>query len=485
MSIESEHSDKRRREIHDVVLSHPAFSFLKDPKDLDKFSLHESLYGDLTLRAVRDLEPDSILFRIPFNCTLTYDVVTNTKLSQLVTDSGVTCSPEVLVWLNMICWCRIDYEDNASKYLRALAEIPPNVSSWPSHLQDLLVGTNLYSVLDVSGKNDNTLGNVQVIQKVLSIVDKIRQFLIANEMKYEHNNGDDDGDRSQSIRSLFLPEVSSIFTSKSIAWARGHFVSRRFPELKASSKSNIHTQQQYTIGYGDALSCFIPILDLMNHNQDISSTCTVALEGTDMVVVRIGTKGVKGGDELFYKYGNLSNESLLHGYGFCLEDNDQDAISFRICKQQQSIDDDNNDNKKDTADGGEQLFLKKGGLSVVSKEFWKAIAGNDGGTNGDQLEIGLGDLKMLKEYVDRQLKDLLLAPGWCDYTIGETSTIREDITGKDNDVAGTILLDKVRKNFIQTYIKGQKEILQQLQDDLVKMLQQCSDLDDVKEDEYK
>mmetsp|Transcript_8459 Transcript_8459/g.9389 ORF Transcript_8459/g.9389 Transcript_8459/m.9389 type:complete len:480 (+) Transcript_8459:29-1468(+) len=478
MTILQEHLDKRRRPIPDVVLSHPTFSFLKDPKDLEKFSLHESFYGDLTLRALIDLEPDSILFRIPFNCTLTYDEVTNTKLSQLVVDSGVTCSPEVLVWLNMICWCKIDYENNViATYLRSLAEIPPNVSSWPSHLQDLLVGTNLYSVLDVSGENDNTLGNVQVIQKVLCTVEKIRQFLIANEMKYKHNNGEDDGDSSKSIRNLFIPEVSSIFTLKSIAWARGHFVSRRFPELKTSSKSNIHTQQQYTIGYGDALSCFIPILDLMNHNQDISSTCTVALEGTDMVVVRIGTKGVKGGDELFYKYGNLSNESLLHGYGFCLEDNDQDAISFRICKQQQSIDDNNNNNKNNnTADGGEQFFLKRGGLSEVSKEFWEAIAVDDGGTNGDQLEIGFGDLKMLKEYVDKKLKDLLLAPGWCDYNTGETTTIREDI-------AGTILLDEVRKKFIQTYLKGQKEILQQLQDDLFKMLLQCSDLDDVKEDE--
>jgi hypothetical protein len=509
MSSSIQEANQRRR------FTHPTFSFVKDPKDLENLSLHESPYGDLTLRAARDLEPNSILFTLPFDSVLTYDVVRNTKLSRLIMDTaGVCCSPEILVWLNMVCWYKTDYDvDNiySSKHLRALSKEPPNVSSWPSYLQDLLIGTNIYSVLDDSGKNDNTLGNVHVIQKALSIVEEVRQFiLLANANNSSNNNNDDDDDSSKAIHKIFIPEGTSIFNKTSIGWARGHFVSRRFPELKPSKFIKDLTQQnQHTIGYGDRLSCFIPLLDLMNHNPEISSTCTVSLEGTDTVVIRIGTKGVKSGDELIYRYGNLSNETLLQGYGFCLGDNGQDAISFRIRKHQQQKQHENianSDTAISTTDNdGEIFFLKKGGVSGIPKEFWEAIAGknygNGDGTNdndndndndngdgdGDddqQLEIGLGDLQKLKEYVDGKLKDLFSAPGWLydqkkeEILVGKTPKDDDD---NGNNKAAAIHLDRVRKQFIQFYLKGQKEVLEKLHDDLVEMLQQCSDLEDVEE----
>ncbi|MGK3734966.1 MAG: hypothetical protein ACI8RD_010033 [Bacillariaceae sp.] len=502
MSSSTQEANQRHR------LTHPTFSFVKDPKDLENLSLHESPYGDLTLRAARDLEPNSILFTLPFDSVLTYDVVRNTKLSHLIMDTaGVCCSPEILGWLNIVCWYKADNydEDNiySSKHLRALSKEPPNVSSWPSYLQDLLIGTNIYSVLDVSGKNDNTLGNVHVIQKALSIVEEVRQFiLLANA---SDNNNDDDDDDSKAIHSFFIPEETSIFNKSSIGWARGHFVSRRFPELKPSKFiKEIRTQQQnqHTIGYGDRLSCFIPLLDLMNHNPEMSSTCTVSLEGTDTVVIRIGRKGVKSGDELIYRYGNLSNETLLQGYGFCLEDNDQDDISFRIRKhhhqqRHENITNNNNDTAISTTDNdGEIFFLKKGGVSGIPKEFWEAIAGNnssDGDGDGDdddqQLEIGLGDLQKLKEYVDGKLKDLLSAPGWLydqnkeEAVVGATpeDNDNDDNENDNNNKAAAIHLDRVRKQFIQFYLKGQKEVLEKLHDDLVEMLQQCSDLEDVEE----
>ena len=500
-SIQEANQPRRR-------LTHPTFSFVKDPKDLENLSLHESPYGDLTLRAARDLEPNSILFTLPFDSVLTYDVVRNTKLSRLIMDTaGVCCSPEILVWLNMVCWYKTDYDaDNiySSKHLRALSKEPPNVSSWPSYLQDLLIGTNIYSVLDVSGKNDNTLGNVHVILKALSIVEEVRQFILLtnanNSNNNNNNNDDDDDDDSKAIHNFFIPEGTSIFNKESIGWARGHFVSRRFPELKPSKFIKDLTQQnQHTIGYGDRLSCFIPLLDLMNHNPEMSSTCTVSLEDTDTVVIRIGTKGVKSGEELIYRYGNLSNETLLQGYGFCLEDNGQDAISFRIRKHQQQQHENiaDSDTAISTTDNdGEVFFLKKGGVSGIPKEFWEAIAGNNNnnsesdGTNDNgegeddqQLEIGLGDLQKLKEYVDGKLKDLFSAPGWLYDQKKEVGMTSEDDADNDNDKAAAIHYDRVRKKFIQFYLKGQKEVLEKLHDDLVEMLQQCSELEDVEEQE--
>jgi hypothetical protein len=242
----------------------------------------------------------------------------------------------------------------------------------------------------------------------------------------------------------------------------------------------------------------------MNHNPEMSSTCTVSLEGTDTVVIRIGRKGVKSGDELIYRYGNLSNETLLQGYGFCLEDNDQDDISFRIRKhhhqqRHENITNNNNDTAISTTDNdGEIFFLKKGGVSGIPKEFWEAIAGNnssdgDGDGDGDdddqQLEIGLGDLQKLKEYVDGKLKDLLSAPGWLydqnkeEAVVGATpeDNYNDDNENDNNNKAAAIHLDRVRKQFIQFYLKGQKEVLEKLHDDLVEMLQQCSDLEDVEE----
>ena len=510
-------------------------------------------------------------------------------------------TPEILMWLNMIYWCddnsgdgdddgtfssssssrrrrkkqKSDVEDKGkndadnddntmidandiagrriSRHLRSLTEFPPNVSSWPDHLQKLLMGTNIYTVMDDTKKEETTttLGTVQIISQVLSLVDQVRQWIVTEEEKNKDRRHID-----PTIRQMFLPESSSIFTAKSLAWARGHFMSRRFPELKMKqpsssaaattpattiSGSGNQTFLNHTPGYGDKLSCFIPVIDLMNHKPDPSSTCTVALEeeeqqqrgsgsgvsnSTVVVVVRVGPNGLKKDEEVCYNYGTLSNEALLQGYGFCLQDNPFDRISFRIRKQQRqqpskqsNTDNDNNANESDN-NAEETFFVGRGGLSELSPEFWKAISSvrttddengakedgkkDDADHHEQQLEVELDDLERLKEYVESKLKQLLQAPGWnTNSTSGDSSSKeadKEEATVMNTSTAAMsstatattatvtnssgssssamVLFDNVRRQFIRHYLTGQKEILEQLQNDLDEMIQQSRNSSD-------
>jgi hypothetical protein len=62
----------------------------------------------------------------------------------------------------------------------------------------------------------------------------------------------------------------------SIQWDRGHFLSRRFPDLR---------DDKFLDGYGGKLSTLIPILDFMNHNLCKKDTCTAEISADGLHAV--------------------------------------------------------------------------------------------------------------------------------------------------------------------------------------------------------
>jgi hypothetical protein len=59
--------------------------------------------------------------------------------------------------------------------------------------------------------------------------------------------------------------TASTHAASSIQWARGHFLSRRFPDLR---------DDEFLDGYGGKLSSLTPVLDFMNHNLCKKDACT-------------------------------------------------------------------------------------------------------------------------------------------------------------------------------------------------------------------
>ena len=188
-------------------------------------------------------------------------------------------------------------------------------------------------------------------------------------------------DPQDSVSSLFtvLEEGPGpcIFTEESLRWARGHFLSRRFPATMPNlvnlhrhaqvadgsssigSKKDHHHHHHHLAGYGDATSMFIPVLDLMNHTPMRNNACSLKMTPDGMhLQVFSGDLALQCGDELFYCYssaetGGLSNEILLQGYGFCLADNPADTVSVKISTMD-----------GEQCRGGNAFWIGRGGVSL-------------------------------------------------------------------------------------------------------------------------
>lgn len=446
---------------------HPCFSLLSYYQE-GSFSARSGDNTTLgtTLVADQFIPPGSLLFHLPLNHLITHDLVVATPLSKLIaeicahrdeSDTPLFISPEALTWLNMVVW--LNDANTAcfpTNYLAALSLIPPDGSSWPQSLRDELKGSNIYAILDASGDNNETMGNVSgAVNGLLVLLDDMRSRI--KQMNEQETKSDKD-DAAMRI----LCQEPSIFTHESINWARGHFLSRRFPDPRTLSENN-NTQQLTTTepkshhlaGYGGKLSVLIPFMDLMNHSFDKKNTCTIQIvtsatgDGQELLEVRSGQVALQAGDELYYCYGEeLSNEKLLQGYGFCVPNNPSDTISLKVTA-------------KSTAASSCAFSIRRGGVSSIPKEMWGAIAGVVVDGHEGELEIGSGDLEQLLQYMTDKLEQLN-----SNSTAKEKPTL-ESVSTKEED--GNVL-NQERLLYIEIYKKGQREILEELIRDIKVML---------------
>jgi hypothetical protein len=266
--------------------------------------------------------------------------------------------------------------------------------------------------------------------------------------------------------NIILNEDDSFFNTESLSWARGHFLSRRFPNSKfyRSWKGDPAAEPiHHLAGYGGKTSTFIPVLDLMNHSPIKKNTCTVDLSDDGMYVsICTGELPLESGDEFYYCYGEeLSNEILLQGYGFCLPDNPNDTVSVRI----------NANTNNDDADGSvlmsASFTIGRGGASAIPSEMWIALAGPpapvEEGEEETGIEIGSGDLECLLEYMTNKLKELNSS------TVTRISKSSSDLQVGETSSDAKLTLE--RQSYIEMYRNGQKEILEELIQDLSLMLE--------------
>ena len=431
----------------DDEAAHPCLEFLAaGPR---AFSVVESETRGTTLVANRDLPPHSLLVRLPTKFLVTYEAVCATALSKVIGEvvsttseddddststSTIIMSPEELTWLNMVYWLASSEMTSHQVYLKSLSKVPPNLSAWSQSLRDELIGSNVYAVLDESGNGDNVDGNVRVVHTLLVKLDRIRNVLKENTTMTED---------SVVCGILLEASESSIFTTTSISWARGHFLSRRFPALLDKFRNTTVETTNHLAGYGNATSMFVPVLDLMNHTPVKANACTIEIT-PDYLQVSTGDTDLAKGDELFYCYaeGGQSNEVLLQGYGFCLPNNPADTVSVKICG---------------TSETPAFFSIGRGGANAIPNEMWRAMAGMSTlPTEDENIEIGSGDLELLVQYMTTKLTQLL--------NNSSSKTSNNTTTDESNT-------DKERLSFIEMYKSGQREILEALIQDLSSMLE--------------
>ncbi|KAF9134056.1 hypothetical protein BGW39_008275 [Mortierella sp. 14UC] len=106
-------------------------------------------------------------------------------------------------------------------------------------------------------------------------------------------------------------KVEDGFTWERFLWAKTVVSSRTFP---ASLFGN-ETEGEIVL---------IPLADSANHKSRHKITWLKTTEGLQMA-----SAAINKGDQVFNNYGPKSNEELLIGYGFCLEDNADDFVSLK------------------------------------------------------------------------------------------------------------------------------------------------------------
>ena len=113
-------------------------------------------------------------------------------------------------------------------YLSSLADVSPCPFQWPIELLEILEGTNLASVCS----DDMFSSHQSVIAELVN-----------------------------SDSAIFSP---TDFDLNALKWAKGHYISRRYPNKYSLGKKRDYSEFARERGL-DAVGALIPLLDLLNH----------------------------------------------------------------------------------------------------------------------------------------------------------------------------------------------------------------------------
>ncbi|KAG9321727.1 hypothetical protein KVV02_005073 [Mortierella alpina] len=156
------------------------------------------------------------------------------------------------------------------------------------------------------------------------VPDKIHTALEFDDQDLEHLRGTNAyltvKELQQKLRQKFNDTMRIVggelkeqdgYTWEKFLWAETVLSSRAFPA--------------HLFGGGvEGEIVLIPLADTLNHKSRHKATWIKTQQGLEMS----GAAASKG-DQLFNNYGPKSNEELLTGYGFCIEDNKDDMVTLK------------------------------------------------------------------------------------------------------------------------------------------------------------
>jgi len=285
-----------------------------------------------------------IVFELPRSCVLSAAAASASALGRAAAAAAV--SDELVLWLWM-CQGREVSDHPFHAYLASLPSEDPTVSSWPAELRAGFEGTNLGAALAES-------------EARMQSYDAIVESLCS-------------GDHAEALgpREMFSPEK--------LRWARGMYLSRRFPARYAADAPASGDGGSTT---GDAahgaLGCMVPLLDLLNHKDGLE----VKIEVAGSSLRFLAGEDVCAGAEVFNNYGERSNEELLFAHGFALEKaNAADTYALKLARA--------------NADGGAPVHtvyhVRRVAEGGIPSALWLALSGEDEAEAGEEAEIEVGE----------------------------------------------------------------------------------------------
>lgn len=203
--------------------------------------------------ARRDYHIGDIIFEIPQHCLYGFHLIYNSNLTKTIVTTAKRIQmenklfPELILWLHMI-----EQRSYSSfpffSYFSSLSPQSPTVDNWPIEYLQVLEGTNLASTI----KNDLLEG----LECLLNEIWESYREIVAS--------------IHSSARPTNIDWNANIFTISAIRWARGQYLSRRYPEkfvnIEAEALDFRNSLPDVCFG---KMGVMVPLLDILNHNDEV------------------------------------------------------------------------------------------------------------------------------------------------------------------------------------------------------------------------
>lgn len=266
-----------------------------------KLSFRQMPNSGVTAFAKMNIEVGEVVASIPKTCVLTTEKINQSPLGMSLSHHFQTTpadsssfgtfvmSNEFLLCLYLVAAKR-DTSNPFHTYASSLSLTPPDPTNWSTDLQSYLKGT--------------------VASATRTALDELETWHVFCTCS--------DNNLTVSPFNTVKP------TLQELCWARGHVVSRRFPEtitpLLPSSTADLNKISTHAYS-------MLPGLDLLNHSPDVEMKWEVDSVGT---IRFVAMTSIKKDEECLNNYGNKSNTQLLFMHGFALENNMHDVVELSL-----------------------------------------------------------------------------------------------------------------------------------------------------------
>eukprot|EP00953_Heterococcus_sp_UTEX-ZZ885_P003250 2272-Heterococcus_DN1.PRE.2 len=455
---------KQRTELCSAKLRQESFNALrawlleKGASGLDKLDVRVDGEGELSVHAPEGFVAGDAIAGLPAACVLTANKAKLSPLGQALVaacaESHWPLSDVQVLWTYMLAG-RWDKDSEFHPYLAALPQHAPDPCSWSAELQAELTGTGVGEAVQ------------QCLKELADFVEQaLAPFAVAH---------------SDLLPAAAYPDG----LLQAVLWARGAYVSRRFPTClnceaagAAAVSDGAATDSAYELGV------MLPLFDMLQHE---AGTPISWLADGSQVVFRVES-AVAAGAELFNNYGPKGNEPLLFTYGFATRSNPYDTVSLTLRVAL-------------AAGDGAVQEARLGPFSVMrpddrqvphavlweqfAPELWQALAdplayaaaqsSASSGTSSaaedssEPPEVGAEEVDMLLLQLQRRLAPL------------EASEAADTAVLSSSALSGSTAA--VRRYYIACYREGQREVLRDAIEALQSMLLGCVEEGDEEDEE--